>query len=183
MSFNTIHCTLAEVTPMAHEVPSLKETVFKSNVLNFIVVVIFLVWLIKKTKPMSVVNKKINEIKNTITTAEESSLKAEESLNEVKDAVAGTEKQVQEIVNDSKKVAARLSDKIKEEIKTEVNELNQKAEKTISNDKSKVNSEIRKDVTKAAFIVAEEHVKNAIDERLHHKYIDQFINDLSNLKV
>ena len=39
------------------------------------------------------------------------------------------------------------------------------------------------EVTNAAFIIAEQHIKEAVDDRLHQKYINEFIENLDNVKV
>jgi len=183
MSFTNLHTVLAVAGPMPHEVPGLQETIFKSNILNFIILVILIAWLVKKFKPLTAITKKISDIKNTIANAEENSKIAENKFHEIKEAVASTEEEVKLIVDESKQVAEKISAKIKDEIHTETEELNKKADKAIVNAHSKGQSELEKEVTIAAFIVAEDHIKNVIDDRLHRKYIDEFINDLSDLKV
>lgn len=184
MNFSSLHLFLAE-TELVHPGSSGLDihAILHSNVLNFFLVLIFLVWIIRKTNIFSVIGEKQKVIKDNIFAAESNFDKSESALSEAKTLAISTEGEVTKIVNESRELAETLSSKIREEITVESEEIHKKASKTINTDTSKAKSDISKDVARAAFTVAEEHIKTVIDDNLHKKFINEFMDNLSNLKV
>ena len=159
------------------------ELIFSSNIFNFILVIIFLVWASKKTKVFSAIAETQNLIKRGITNSDEEKNKAESQFQAEKKKVEKVNDEVRIIIREANGIASSLADRILEEAEIQSKEMNQRAEKVIKAADKSASNEVARDISKAAFIIAEEHIKQAMDDKLHKKYIDEFINDLETLKV
>lgn len=159
------------------------EFLFHSNIINFIFVLIFLVWICRKTQVFSVISKKQNEIKQRIKNAEEQKVKHELELDAAKKKVRKSDDEVAKIEVQANEIAGTLVNKISEETELHLTEVTKRTEKNIKMEKESASEDVMKNVANAAFIVAEQHVKKVIDDRLHKKYIDEFVDNLENIKV
>lgn len=157
--------------------------VYHSNIINFIIVVVFLIWVTGKSETFSIIAKRREDIKQKIKNAEKEKSISEEELETVKKRLSNTDQEVQDIIKDAHQIADSLADRIRKETDTAVKEANNKAERTIEIEKTVASNKVMQNISQAAFFIAEEHIKQAIDERLHRKYIDEFIDNLENLKV
>lgn len=171
-------------TGVEKEAPmSFTEYVMASNIINVIIVFIFVVWAVKKANFISVIIDKQKKVKETVEKSENKLNNAQILLANSKKAVSNTDEEIKTIHFESKEVAANITARIKEETKLNIQEVHKKAEKTIKSDAAKASGEISSEITKAAFLIAEKHIKEAVDERLQHKYINEFIDSLAGLKV
>lgn len=159
------------------------EVLFHSNILNFVLVIVFLVWLSRKAQIFSAISRKRNTIIAQIEISESEKVNAEGELVETKRKVEKSDEEVQKIVKEAEEIGDNLSKRIYKEAGIESNELYNKAKRMIETEAAMASNDVMQDISKAAFYIAEEHVKQAIDERLHKKYINEFIDDLDNLKV
>ena len=159
------------------------EVLYHSNLINFILMLVFLVWLARKTQIFSALSRKRNTIIEQIRISESEEVNAENELADAKRQVARADEEVHKIVEEAKEIADSLAKRIHKEADIEANEVHNKAKRMIKAEYAMASNDVMQDVSKAAFYIAEEHIKQAIDERLHKKYIDEFIDDLDNLKV
>ena len=58
-----------------------------------------------------------------------------------------------------------------------------RTQKTLNTEREMTVNQIRKNITDAAFFVAEDHIKNTINNDLHQKYINEFIDSLQDIKI
>lgn len=175
-----VKTSVQEHTAPSHE---LFNTIYNSNVVNFIFVLLFVVWLCKKFNIAKAIADQRDAIIATIRAAEEKKVKAELELDAVEKKIRRSEDEVSKIIENSKDVAESLSDRIFKETESSIEEIVQRSHRTIESERESAKSVLNRQVTNAAFAVSEEHIKNSIDEHLHTKYINEFIDGLSNLKV
>jgi len=90
---------------------------------------------------------------------------------------------VEKIQEEGKEVADSLSRRILRNAELEADDMQKKAQLSIENESRMAKNHIMRTITNSAFAVAEQHIKDTIDEYRHRKYIDDFINKLDNLKV
>lgn len=183
MNFDNQYLAMAQVEPVTETVETPLNVIYHSNILNFMLVIFFLVWISRKTQVFSAISEKRNAIIQRIKNAELEKISAEAELEETKKQVANSEQEVHSIVKEAGEIAESLSARIRKEAGIESEELHKKAERIVEAEKEMAANEVMQDISRAAFVVAEEHIKQAIDERLHKKYIDEFIDNLDNLKV
>jgi len=161
--------------------PGPMDLVLQSNLLNFIIVLAILIWLIRKADVVSLIAKKQAEIAESIKNAEDEKKVKQNYLAVTKNKVSNVDEEVTKIINEGEQVARNLSGNISDEAAKQADELGKKAVINVENQKQIVSGEVITKITDAAFIVAEEHIKQSIDERLHAKFTEEFINDLDKM--
>lgn len=157
------------------------NTILNSNVFNFAIVVAFVVWIIKKVDLASLIAKKCAEIAEIIKNAEEEKQIKLNHLEITRNKVSNLNQEVIKIATEGEQVAKKLSESILEDAQKQSEELHRKAVASVENEKQVVSGEVMTKITSAAFYIAEEHIKQAIDDRLHRKYIDEFIDGLDKI--
>ncbi|MDD3013405.1 MAG: hypothetical protein PHC34_06845 [Candidatus Gastranaerophilales bacterium] len=181
-----IQSTIFLAMAQPHSINSLMtlwEKLYEANVINTIFVLIFLYWICKKVNIFAGLEDKLQNIKLRIMNAEEDKSRSEQELETTKKQVANSDTVVRKIEKEAKEVADSLSKNIINEASMESENLEKNSERIIKGEEEMASLHLTNSVTKAAFNIAEEHVKQAIDDRLHKKYINEFIDGLDNLKV
>lgn len=165
---------------------SIWADILNSNLINFFIFILILSVIIRKVKPFTAITDKQNEIASSIKNAEELKLQAEMQLDGAEKKLRRLEDEKNKIKLDIDEVATALSEKLIKEAHLEADNLSDKSKRTIGNDKNKAFVKLSNDVSKIALLVAEEHVIKSIEadgERLHKKFVDEFIENLDNLKA
>jgi len=155
--------------------------IFHSNVLNFIIVIVFIIWVIRKANLAELIAKKQAEIAEMIKNAAEEKKIKQNQLSATIQKVGNVKEEMLKIIDEGEQVANNLSESILEDAEKQSEDMHKKAVMSVGNEKQLVSNEVMTKITGAAFCIAEEHIKQAIDERLHRKYIDEFINDLETM--
>ena len=183
MVLNNLNLVLAEVQPITENVNAPLDWIYTSNIINFILVIAFLAWVFRKYNVLSVISDRQNTISQKISNAEEDKARSETELTAVKEKAEKLDGEVQGIINEANGIAESLSGRIKNEITVGIEEIHKKSQKSLEIEKQVASNEVLKDISRVAFVIAEGHIKQAIDEKLHKKYIDEFIDNLDDLKV
>ena len=157
---------------------SFPDYILGSNVLNFIIVVLFVVWVVKKVNIAKMIDKKRSEVIETIRSAEKEKIDSEKHLLDTQTKVRNVDIETSQIIEEGKETAAKLFENISKSAKQQTEDMQKKAELSVENQKAAVTKEVTSKVTKAAFYIAEDHIKKSIDERLHRKFINEFIDNL-----
>lgn len=159
------------------------QSIYQSNVINFFIVIVFLIWVVRKTKLFEAVDLRKDTIKKSIREAEDKKVKAELELDAVEKKLRRSEDETAKILANGKQVSESLADRILKETEVGVDAVIARSQKAIEADKEMANARITKQVTDAAFEVASHHIKQSIDDNMHKKFIDEFIDNLPDLKV
>jgi F0F1-type ATP synthase membrane subunit b/b' len=155
--------------------------ILNSNLLNFIIVIVFLIWVIRKANLSTLITQKQNEIVESIKNAEDEKKIKQNHLLVTKTKVSNVKQEVLKIIDEGEQVASNISESILDDADKQSEDMNKKAAASIKNEKQVVSGEVMTKIMGAAFYISEEHIKQAIDERLHRKYIDEFINNLDSI--
>jgi len=177
----TNEMTLVKNHPEAQENNAM-NIVLHSNLLNFIIVIVFLVWVIRKVNLSAIIAKTQAEIAELIKNAVDEKKIKQNQLLITKTKVSNVKQEMLKIIDEGEQVADNLSESIMNDAEKQAEDMHKKAVMTLSNEKQMVSSEVKAKITGAAFYIAEEHIKQAIDERLHKKFIDEFINSLDTVQ-
>ncbi|NLF82908.1 MAG: ATP synthase F0 subunit B, partial [Candidatus Gastranaerophilales bacterium] len=159
------------------------DTILFSNVINVLIVILFLTWLVRRFNLLAFLGNRRNEILETIHNVKEERRIKENVLEKTKLNVKNSDKEVEKIQEEGKEVAETLSRRILRNAELEADDMQKKAQLSIENESRMAKNHIMRTITNSAFAVAEQHIKDTIDEYRHRKYIDDFINKLDNLKV
>jgi F-type H+-transporting ATPase subunit b len=161
----------------------LLEYIFESNIINFLIVFSFIVYLMVKFNLVGVIENKKNQIIKAI---EDSKAKVETSkaeLAESKNKVKNIDTEKNQIINEAQKVAKTLSEQIEEDALKKKEAIELKSEKTIEGEKQKAIKDVSIKVADAAFEVAKQHIIQSLDNKKQLELIDEFINNLEEIKV
>lgn len=159
------------------------DIIVKSNMFNFIVFVLILVWIFKKIDIASMIKslqdkiiKIIDEVKKNHKDAKENLLNAEKSIEHLGE-------ELETIVNDAKKSAVVISDKILTEAQKQLESIESNAQKVIEAEEKMLISNLAKSTSKASIDSAQSHIKNVLQQTpsLHEKYINESIDELDRL--
>lgn len=162
---------------------SVSDYLYGSNILNFIIVAFFIVWAVKKFEAGKLINKKKSEITEIVNIAEKEKITKKILLNETQTKVRNVNFETSKIMEEGNVTAAKLSDNISLSADKQAENLRKKAEISAETYKQTVSEELTAKITCAAFYIAEEHIKQSIDERLHQKYIDEFTDNLDKINI
>ena len=158
--------------------------IFHSNIINFIIVLIFFIWLLFfKLDVIAFFGKKSQETIDTIRNSENKKKDAINHLEETKSSLKNVDSDVKKIVNDAKKIAKTIEEKAEIKLKDELVNLENRSKLLEAGYVSKAKEEISRKISTAAVAVSEEYIKNSLDENTHKELIYNFINDLDNMKV
>lgn len=158
--------------------------IFKSNVINFILVVLFLYWLLFiKIDIIKFLEDKSKEIIDTIRQAESKKANAIQKLENTKESLKNIDVEMDKIVFDAHNLSDDIRAKSKEKIKKELANIEERTVALEKAHQSKAKEEVSRKVANASILVAKEYIENSLDEATHKELIYNFINDLDNMRV
>ena len=157
--------------------------ILHSNIINLLAVVVFLVWIVKKFNLVGVIDNRIEEIKSFIQNAEQSREQAILELKEVKNKVKNIPQEKREITEEAYKTADMYKEKIDSETVQSLQEIEKNTEKFLDAEQKSLKESISREVAKDAVSIAEEHIKQAINDDMQKKYINDFIDSLDGMRV
>ena len=155
----------------------------RSNSLNFILFLIFFVWLFKKIDFSGIIARKRQEIIDTIKKSEEDKLKAKENLEKTQESLKNIDNDIQKIIDDGKNTANLVKKQAEEKVVRELDSIKEKTEKQLEANENKVKNEISKSVVSAAIAISKQHIISSLDEQTQKELIYKFIDELDNLEV
>ncbi len=153
---------------------------FRSNIINWILLVVVLVWLVKKYVP-SLLLQRQQAINNELELAKKARQDAEEALAEQKRLVGQAAQEAEKIISEAKKAAKRMSEDLKQQTEAEVSDLYKKFEMAASNERQAAILEMRNIVAKAAIKLTEENLKSALTADNKTKIAHDFMGELSKI--
>lgn len=162
---------------------SFMEYIFHSNVINMIFVAAFIIWVSKKADLIGILKSRQEQIVQNISKAEEAKTEAQKVLEEAKKNIKGLDSQVAQIMGEAKVSAASMSEKIQQDTEQKLEEIHKNLQKTIDVEEKSAAEEILRGISKEAFELASGKIKNALNDELHHKYINDFIDSIDETKV
>jgi len=158
--------------------------IFHSNIINFIIVVVFFIWLLFfKIDIVAFFGKKSQETIDTIKTSENKKTDAINHLEETKTSLENIDNDVRKIVNDAKEIAKTIEEKAEIKLQDELVNLETRTQLLEAGYVSKAKEEISRKISNAAVTVSKEYIENSLDVETHRELIYNFINDLDNMRV
>ncbi len=158
------------------------ESILKTNVINFIIVISTLVWIFKKANLGALIQKLADDIRLSV---EKSSSNAQDAISQYKStkkSVKDTPKLQEEIISQAKSNAQNIKEKIEQKTLLEKNELIKSIEKIISNQQEKYKKLAINEIYKASINIAKEEVQRRLDENNHQKIIEKSIEELDKIE-
>ena len=160
---------------------SLFESILKTNIINFIIVISTLVWIFKKANLGALIQKLADDIRISVEKSSNNAQSAISQYKSTKKAVKDTPKLQEEIISQAKSNAQNIKEKIKQKTLYEKNELIKNIEKIISSQKEKYKKLTLDEVYLASIDLAKE-VQKRLDENTHQKIIEKSIEELNKIE-
>lgn len=86
---------------------------------------------------------------------------------------------MQEAVNEGKRVAEELT----EQARRESAQIREQAERSVAMEMEKARRQLREDVVRMTVMASERLIREKLDEQIHQKMVDNFIEDIENRLV
>jgi len=166
----------------AHQL-SFSQYIFHSNVINWLIVVALVVWLIKKVDVVGILKSRQEQVAQNIAKAEEAKAQAKKVLEEAQESVKGLDAQVAGILAEAKVSAESISEKIQNDTEQKLEDIQKNLQRTISVEEKSAAEDVLQGLSLEAFELASGKIKDSLNDELHHKYINNFIDSLDETKV
>lgn len=153
---------------------------FRSNFINWILLIVLIVWAIKKFVP-SFIAQRQQKINSELDLAIKTRQEAQAALAEQKKKIEAAEHEAENIVKEAKQAAARMAEDLKRQTETDITELHKKFELAAHNEKQAAILEMRTIVAKAAIQLAQENLKSTLTEKNKTKIAHEFMGELSKI--
>lgn len=132
------------------------------------------------------VHKILDERKNSV---DEKFQEADDAMEHAKgletkytELMDNAKEQSAEMVKDATKRAQQRSDEIIANAKSEAAAIKQRADEDVEKEKKRAEQELRGEISELAVLVAQKVVEKEINEADHEKYINEFIENVGDLK-
>jgi F-type H+-transporting ATPase subunit b len=153
---------------------------FKSNFINWLLLIVLLAWAIKKYMPAFVAQQQAavnNELELVARTRKEAELALAKQKKQIERAAQDADK----IVSDAKAVGQRMAVDLQKQTEEEISDLRRKFDLAVVNERKAALLEMRTIVAKAAIQLAEENLKASLSEGNKTKIAHEFMGELSKI--
>lgn len=152
---------------------------FSNNLLNWLLLVVLLVWLWMKVTPGVFAARK-ESIESALKEAEQARLNSEQFLNEQKSRIADAEAEAEKILSEAKSVAATMAAEIKKQAEQEEAALKERIQQQIQAEMQMAKTEMRRRTATVAVRLAEAGLPSAITDSSRGRLHDEFVKQLES---
>jgi F-type H+-transporting ATPase subunit b len=166
-----------------HAEPGFFMTLIHTNIINIIIAFGFIAWLVKRYNLFSGIETTQNKI---IANIQESIKVKETSIDQLKEAERSLEsahEEAQSIILQAEKSALHIKEEIIQEAREDAEKIVEHARKIAENERTRITTELETNLTIAAVEVAREHIKKSLDEGWQKQLINDFVENMSNLRI
>ena len=157
---------------------------FTTNLLNFIIVVAFFIWLLFfKLDVINIFAQKRQKTINAINSSENRKNDSIKYFEETKNSLKNIDKDLEKIDTDAKSLAQKIEEQNAIKIQKEVEGIENRTNILKINHENKAKEEVSQKIASAAIAVSKEYIENSIDENTQKELIYDFINNLENMRV
>src|SRR5574344_2313980 len=152
----------------------------EGNFFNFLLFVLFFVWVFKKIDIKSIIENLQKKIADIIEQAKKNKEDSVSELQNANKAIENLEGEIKSISIEAEKSAKVIAQKIKEEAEKQVLSMEQNSKKAIEAEEKKLISRLTRNTSKASVEVAKSQILKALEQNpeLHDKYINESIDEL-----
>ena len=162
------------------------ETEFiQSNTLNFLIVLVFLIWIILKLKIGDKLENIKNQIKSFVSEAETEKISAEKRLSEIKEKVENLPSEIREIERITSNNLKSLTLKTEEDIKEQIQNIDNNVNRIMTLETKKFKSKLTSIISEASVNIARENALKQLENNraIHDKYIYDAIDEIDGMNI
>ena len=159
------------------------QLIVESNTFNFILFAAILVWIFQKINIKEIIVTLQKKIIKLIDEVKREHEEAKNKLHKAEKAVENLPQELNSIVDDAKKSAQVISEKILMEAQKQVENIKTNMTKVIEAEEKLLIANLTKTTSKASVDLAKSHIQKNLEEKpnLHEKYINESIDELDRL--
>lgn len=156
-----------------------------SNLFNFVIFIAIFAVIFKKIDFQGMLDGAKQKVIAFIDAAKKEKEEASQELEKAQNAVANLDSELNGIIEDAKKSAKVISEKIFNEAEAQIASIESNALKIIGAEEKLLIAKLSKTASKASIELAKAHIGKVLEETpsLYEKYIDESINELDRLKI
>lgn len=129
-----------------------------------------------------ILEERQNDVTETYTKADESLEHAKSLETEYSNLMEGAKEESAEIIRNASKKAQQRSDEIISDAKKEAGSILARADEDVEREKKRAQNELRGEISELAVLVAQKVVEKEINEEDHDRFINDFIENVGDLK-
>ena len=161
------------------------QIILKSNLFNFVLMLIFLGWIIKKFKIADLLESGRQQIENSILNAKKEKELSEKELTATQSETKKVETKAQNIIKQSEENAKMVGESLIESAHKQAETYTQSTNKTIDNTIKNLRTYLTNETAQISLDRAKTHIQNLLknDRELHLRYINESIESLKEVKI
>jgi len=153
---------------------------FRSNMINWIILIVLIVWAIKKYVP-AFISQRQQAINNELELAAKTRKEAEQTLAEQKQKIEQASREAEQIILEAKHAAKQMAEDLKQQTENDIADLRKKFELAAHNERQAAIVEMRNIVAKAAMQLAEENLRSTLTPNNKIKIAQEFMGELGKI--
>ena len=156
-----------------------------SNTFNFIVMVLLLVWIVKKFNIKNALEVMKNNIIDSIEKSKQEKESASKTLNEAKDAVKNLDSEINARITQAEEQGKNLAKQILTEADKKVKQIENNIERVVEAEEKTISSKLTSKTVKASLGLSKNHIINLLktNPKLQRKFINESIEEINRIKI
>ena len=156
-----------------------------SNTFNFIVMVLLLVWIVKKFNIKNALEVMKNNIIDSIEKSKQEKESASKTLNEANDAVKNLDSEINARITQAEEQGKNLAKQILTEADKKVKQIENNIERVVEAEEKTISSKLTSKTVKASVELSKNHIINLLktNPELHEKFINESIEEIDRIKI
>lgn len=165
---------------LQHTISHIWNVFVTSNLFNFTIFIACFAWIFKKFDFKGMLGAAQHKVAHLIDTAKKEKEMATLELQRAENAVANIDSELETILVEAEKSAKVIGDKIMDDAKKQLENIETNASKIIEAEEKILASKLTKSTSLASVQIAKSHIENVLEQTpsLHEKYIDENIDEL-----
>ena len=153
------------------------KSLFENNVINWIVLVIGVVYLWNKNVP-KMFKARAEAIEASLADAAQAKKQGAEYLAEQEKRIANAEQEAQKILSEAKQVAAEMKQQMEAQTAKDLADLRTKMEQQIANERQLCVTQLKEVAARASITLTEQVLPTLLDEKAKARLLTQFMEQL-----
>ncbi len=171
-----------EATTEAVGVLGLPQWLIESNLINFAIAIVIIMWIVKKINVGGMIDGSRQKIADDIKALELERKEAQEALDTVKKRTANLDKEVSEILASAKESAERLSKTIISDSQGQAEKIVQAAHNRVEIEQKAAVWDLEKRLLNDALADAKSQLNSSVDAKEQKRSVENFIDELASSK-
>ena len=161
------------------------QIIIKTNTLNFILVLLLLIFLISKLNIKQKIENARNDIKNYVEESENEKQKAKEALQNIENQIKNLPAELDDIKKSTANSVKSIEEKIKNDLVSQKQDIENNAARLFNLETRKFKENLKNLLSLKSIEIAQNNALKQLsaDKNLHSKYIDSAIAEIDRIEL